>query len=840
MFLALASVLALVVGPAGLQPATGTGAVVAPATLAAFVPNRGQWPHEARYGARIGATSVFLDEDGWRLALRRDAASVALHMRFVAAGAARLLPGQKLAGVHHYFLGNDPECWQTEVPRYAEVRYRGLYPGVQVRAYDKEGRFEYDVGLDAGADVAQVEIRIEGATDLAIDQDGALLIETALGQVRQTPPATFEINPDGTRRPIECRYELRGSDRFGFVTRRIARDRALIIDPGLEWSTYVGGNGTDVANAVAVDAQGIVTIAGSTASFDFPTTPGAFDTTWNASSDVFVTRFDPSRQAADQLLYSTFLGGAAYDAARGLAVDASGVVTITGQTWSADFPTSIGAYDTTHNGGSDAFVTRIHPSRPFVQQLAFSTFLGGEGTDAGTAVVADATGLVTLAGETDSTAFPATPGAFDPTPNGDHDAFVTRLDPSRVADQQLSYSTFLGGGSADYALTLQVSDPGVVTLGGWTLSADFPATPSAFDPVYNGGGDGFAARLELARPAAEQLVYATFLGGVQLDRITALAVDAAGGITIASTTSSTDHPVTPDAFDATFNGGSDAVVAVLDPARQGLRQLAYATFLGGSGDDRATAVLLSGSGAVTVAGDSQSANFPTTPGAFDRSPNGSYDLFVTRLHPWRQPARQLVYSTLLGGALADSAAALAAEASGAVTAAGQARSTNYPVTAGAWHETYAGGLADAVVTRLDLLPAGTRRHGDSSPGCSGPLPIDVTSMPAAGNPDFALTCAAAPASSAGLVVLAAAGQSVPIQILGARLWLDPGGPFFAGAAVQSNAAGAADFALPIPDNPWLIGQRFHAQFFWVGPTAPAPCPPLGVSASTALEVTIQR
>jgi hypothetical protein len=186
----------------------------------------------------------------------------------------------------------------------------------------------------------------------------------------------------------------------------------------------------------------------------------------------------------------------------------------------------------------------------------------------------------------------------------------------------------------------------------------------------NGGGGGFAARLELARPAAEQLVYATFLGGVQLDRITALAVDAAGGITIASTTSSTDHPVTPDAFDATFNGGSDAVVAVLDPARQGLRQLACATFLGGSGDDRATAVLLAGSGAVTV------------------------------------------------GALADSAAVLAAEASGAVTAAGQARSTNYPVTAGAWHETYAGGLADAVVTRLDLLPAGTRRQATRAPAAA--------------------------------------------------------------------------------------------------------------------------
>jgi len=415
----------------------------------AFIENQGQWEGEFSYLAKFGPMAVFLEDRGWAftlteckgkvrdpgdpLAERRVPESapgrgVAVRMRFGnGADAATPIPEQRLSGVHNYFLGNDPERWKSNVPLHGSVRMAGLYDGIDVRARSADGHFEYDLLVEPGAELAEVEVEVEGADGLHIDADGTLVMETKLGPVRQPVPKTWQVTASGERQEVACRYVVLDDTRFGFAAPGWDRDHALVVDPGLIWSTFLGGSGNDFAFALALDSSGAVTVAGHTDSSDFPTTPGTFGTTHNGTYDwdAFVTRLDPT---GGSLLWSTFLGGGATDWAYALALDPSGAVTVAGFTGSSGFPTTPGAYAPTYNSNYDAFVTRLDATG---STLLWSTFLGGGNDDYAYALALDSSGAVTVAGHTDSSDFPTTPGAYDPTYNsGSNDAFVTRLDPT--------------------------------------------------------------------------------------------------------------------------------------------------------------------------------------------------------------------------------------------------------------------------------------------------------------------------------------------------------------------------------------------------------------------------
>ncbi|MHC4816137.1 MAG: hypothetical protein ACYTFN_24015, partial [Planctomycetota bacterium] len=416
----------------------------------------------------------------------------------------------------------------------------------------------------------------------------------------------------------------------------------------LVYSTFLGGDGADRITALSVDANGVVTVAGGTTSTNFPPVK-AYLTTNSGSADAFVSRLDPTKQGAAQLLYSTYLGGAAWDVCQALSVNASGVVTVAGGTFSTNFPTR-NAYNATYNGGNgmagDAFVSRLDPSKTPALQLVYSTFLGGASGDHANQLSVDTSGVVTVAGYTFfnsvTTNFPTTSGAYSPTHNGNGDAFVSRLDPSKAPASQLVYSTFLGGTDNEVILGLSV-DNGIATVTGWTTSNGFPTTPGARDRSYNGpittnpGGDAFVSRLILGKAG---LIYSTFLGGSGDDFGAQVSVDANGVITVTGATLSKDFPTTPGAHDATYNGGADVFVSRLDPSKKGSAHFPYSTFLGHSGNDRVEALSVDPSGVVTVAGWTDSTNFPTTTGAYNTKHNGSStptpgnpigDIFVSRL-----------------------------------------------------------------------------------------------------------------------------------------------------------------------------------------------------------------
>ena len=344
--------------------------------------------------------------------------------------------------------------------------YEGLYRGIDLHLRQQDGHLEYDLLCAPGADLLEAVVEVEGADGLRVDEDGSLVIETALGPIRQPKPSTWEDLGDGNRRAIDCEYVLLGGDCFGFMAEGWDGAHALVLDPGLLWST-IPSIGDDYAVALAVDANGVVTLTGSTDSTDYPTTNDAYDKTLGGS-EVFITRLDPSKSGSAQLLYSTFLGGDGNDYANALVVDATGVMTVLGRTNSTNYPTTSGAYDTTHNGGADVFVTRLDPSENGAGQLLYSTSPGGKSSEnESLGLSVDANGVVTLGGATYSVDFPTTLGAYDRTGNSPgYDGFVSRLDPSKAGAAQLVYSTYFGASNAVTDLFVDAS--GVITVGGWT------------------------------------------------------------------------------------------------------------------------------------------------------------------------------------------------------------------------------------------------------------------------------------------------------------------------------------------------------------------------------------
>lgn len=405
---------------------------------------------------------------------------------------------------------------------------------------------------------------------------------------------------------------------------------------------------------------------------------------------------DPS-----DLVYSTFLGGSSDDLGYSLAVDAAGNAYTTGQTISGDFPTTPGVFDPSHNGDWDVFVAKLNPAG---SNLVYATFLGGSSSDYGYHIAVDRAGSVYVTGQTYSGDFPATPGAFDTSYNGGWDTFGAKVN---ATGSGLDYATFLGGSSDDLGSGIGVDGPGSAYVIGWTASNDFPATPGAFDTSYNGGDwDAFIAKLS---PTGSGLAYATFLGGSGIDYGGSIPVDEAGNAYVTGMTHSDDFPTTPGAFDTSQNGGDDAFVAKMNPAGSGL---VFATFLGGASNDSGTEVRVDGAHNAYVAGYTYSADFPTTPGAFDTSYNGDRDTFVIELNP---AGSALTYATFFGGSAYDAGWSLAVDGAGNAYVAGETVSDDLPTTPGAFDPSY--NWWDAFVFKLN--PAGSELLYSSYLGGTG-------------------------------------------------------------------------------------------------------------------------
>jgi hypothetical protein len=390
--------------------------------------------------------------------------------------------------------------------------------------------------------------------------------------------------------------------------------------------------------------------------------------------------------------YATYLGGSGVDIGEAIAVDDDGNAYVTGRADSTGFPTTAGAYDTSHGSSSDIFVSKLSPNG---SALVYSTFLGGNGIEAGYGIAVDFAGRAHITGDTSSSDFPTTAGALDSTLDGNDDAFVTRLSED---GSSLSYSTYLGGtDNIDSGNAITVDGAGNAYVTGETISADFPTTPGAFDTTASSIYSAFVSKLD---PTGSSLVYSTYLGGSgTFDHGNAIAVDGTGNAYVSGSTSSTNFPVTAGAFDTTQNGDDDAFVTKLNPAGSAL---VYSTYVGGNTFDGSSGIALGAGGTVYLSGSTSSNDFPSTAGAFDTTYNQDSDGWVARLNA---AGSALVYSTFLGGFGSgstgqDYAAGIAVDAAGNAHVTGRTASATFPTTGDAF-DPLIGPLSDAFYTKIN-------------------------------------------------------------------------------------------------------------------------------------------
>jgi hypothetical protein len=323
-----------------------------------FIPNESQTDEAVRYYAQGAGYGFFFTKEGARLSFADgEGGGHALDLSFLGANPdATLEASKRLSGEVNYLQGDDPAKWQKGLPTHGELLYGGLWPGVDMAVRGEEGgNLKYEFHLKPGSSVEDVRLGYRGAEGLSVGAGGQLLVQTSLGVLKDAAPVSYQ-RIGGERVPVESRYTLKGDGGYGFAVGAYDPRYPLVIDPGLDYSTFLGGGDGDRGGDIAV-RDGRAYVTGFTRSPDFPTTSGAFDTTHNGLDDAFVTKLNASGSA---LAYSTFLGGGnADDAGHGIAVAGTGRAYVTGGTSSPDFPTTTGAFDTTHNGLDDAFVTKL-------------------------------------------------------------------------------------------------------------------------------------------------------------------------------------------------------------------------------------------------------------------------------------------------------------------------------------------------------------------------------------------------------------------------------------------------------------------------------------------------
>ncbi|MBX7056327.1 MAG: SBBP repeat-containing protein [Pyrinomonadaceae bacterium] len=673
-----------------------------------FEENRGQFPDHVRFNARGGGGQMFLTNDSSAVFVVRNgerSTSTAVFMSLEGAEVSNPPVGSDPSTErYNYFLGDDPSRWTTDVQAFGSVTTENIYDGVSIKWYGLDaGSAEYDLIVAPNADPRKIEWRIEGARNVSTDAEGRLVIETDSGTIRQGKPVTYQ-EIGGIRSDVESGYRIRaaatdkisGLDPF-FVSFEVGAydpDQTLVIDPpvSLGYSTFLGGTSGDENWAVATNSSGEAVVCGFTSNATFPTTPGTYDDTHNGATDAIVTKFGST---GSSLIFSTYIGGNSNETCKGIALDSNGNIFITGQTLDSttDFPTTVGAYDTTHNGSYDAYLAKLNSTG---STLVYSTLIGGSNIDYGEGVAVGPTGDAYITGYTNFATlnFPTTPGAFDQTnndsANGFTDGFVVKFDST---GSSLSYSTYLGGSCVDALYSIAVDSTGAAYVTGTTCSTSYPISPGAYDNSISGGGDVVVTKLN---PAGSALGYSTFIGGAATETGWGIALVGADAVITGNTVdAATDYPTTAGVFDTTHNGGEDTFVTRFNSTGTAL---VASTLLGGSDTDYGESISTDSIGNVYVAGYTLSSNYPVSVGAYDTTPNGTDDVFVTKLNP---AMSSLAYSTFVGSTNIDRGRAIAVTPNGKAFVAGETYSTGFPTTPGAFSTTYNGNVTDGYLFSLN-------------------------------------------------------------------------------------------------------------------------------------------
>lgn len=706
-----------------------------------FERNDGQTAREVAYLSRGRGSTLFLTSTEAVLSLRdgkgRDAKTAVLRLRLAGANADPRIAGEEpLQGTMNYFAGNDRSRWRTAIPTYRRVRYDDVWPGIDLVWHGTQNALEYDFLVAPGVDPSAIRLKVEGARRLRLDASGRLIAETAAGDVVQHAPVLYQNGPQG-RTPVSGKYVLRGRREVSFAIGAYDATRTLVIDPVLEYSTFLGGALNEEAFGVALDAAGSAYVTGPTDSLAFPKSVLLNE---EIHALVFIAKLNAD---GTDLEYASLIGtnettegfqfeeGSDAIIATGIAVTADGKACITGGVENFEnkskYPVTDNAFQTSgfclgfceewrRGHGIDAFVTMLSADG---QELVYSTFYGGgkylrtASFERGDAIAVDDAGRIYVTGTANSNDLP-TRNAFQPSRASSlfgSDAFIAVFDPSQKRGRDtLLYASYLGGTDDDRGLGIAVDADRNAYVVGHTRSSDLQTKAPAgqgLPPLqgsFRGGQfDGFVAKVDTEAEGAGSLTYLTYFGGNRNDRVEAVAVDAFQRAYIAGASNSEPPSFALlNAFDLTQTNG-EGFVAKLNADGTALF---YSSFLGGDNAnttedfEEATGIAIDSFGNAYVTGNTSSGDsFPIGTAEPPLTPDLRGTVFVAKIGsvPDGATAARLLYSTTFGGGRAK-ARGIAVETGGDAYVAGFTDG-DLPTTADAF-QTTSGGGRDAFVAKI--------------------------------------------------------------------------------------------------------------------------------------------
>jgi hypothetical protein len=660
-----------------------------------FERNEGQADPAVLFLSRGRGYSLMLTPTAAELRLK-SATKESATVRWQLAGGnrdARVAGESLLPSKTNYFIGNDPRQWHTGVANFARVRYTAVYPGIDLVYHGNQRQVEYDFIVAPQANPKQIRVAFDGIESMSIGADGELILKTAHGNLVQPSPVVYQ-ETKGRRRIVSGRYAILSDSEVGFMLGRYDRSRPLVIDPVLIYSSYFGGTGLDQGSGIAVDGSGNAYIAGQTDSASFPGSGGSsLQSAHGGGSDAFVTKINAAGTA---VVYSTFLGSTGDEYAHALAIDGSGNVYVTGVTNSASFPgVTVGSLQSSFAGGTyDAFLTKINAAG---SAIAYSTYLGGTGDDAGQELVVDGSGNAYLLGHTASSTFPGVSGGSIQSTNngGGGDAFLAKID---ATASNITYATFLGGSGYDGPADIAIDGSGNAYLAGFTSSTDFTGVNGSSLQPSNGGGtyDGFVTKINAA---GSTITWSTYLGGSGMEFASAIALDSSGNVVIGGDTDSASFPgVSGSSLQPSLAGANDAFVTKIN---NGATAILWSTYVGGNALDVVSfgGLGLDSGNNVYFGGTTFSTTFNGVTGSsMQPSSGGGVEGYVAKLDA---AGTSIDYATFLGSTGDDAIYALTVSASGSVYATGVTDSSAFPGAAGSSIQSAnAGGQYDAFVVRI--------------------------------------------------------------------------------------------------------------------------------------------